>query len=189
MQTHTHTHLDLSALNSLIPSAGPQIWTTSSRVSFNKSEPDDEFKKSVLFPTARLHPGCVINVRTWEIRKESCVGVEAIFQQPLLRVLYGGGGAQLLHNTTETGVKTRRVSNCGFINQGNSLTSEAPRLPGSAWWLGEDESLRQKRMTTRGETRPPARWTGYTHTHTRIHTCLVLRRPCRWKAVWRRRRE
>lgn len=44
--THTHkkvqahTHLDLSALNSLIPSAGPQIWTRSSRVNFNKSEPD-----------------------------------------------------------------------------------------------------------------------------------------------------
>lgn len=36
---NTDTHLDLSALKSLIPSAGPQIWTRSSLVSFNKSEP------------------------------------------------------------------------------------------------------------------------------------------------------
>lgn len=37
--TRHFSHLDLRALKSLIPSAGPQIWTRSSRVNFNKSEP------------------------------------------------------------------------------------------------------------------------------------------------------
>lgn len=49
MGTHNHTHathLDLSALKSLIPSAGPQIWTRSSRVNFNKSEPMQRKLKS-----------------------------------------------------------------------------------------------------------------------------------------------
>lgn len=35
-------------------------------------------------------------VCTWEMRKESSVGVKTVFQQPLLCVLYGGSGAQLL---------------------------------------------------------------------------------------------
>lgn len=43
------------------------------------------------------------SVCTWEIRKESRVGVEAIFQQPLLCILYGGSWAQLLQKKkTET---------------------------------------------------------------------------------------
>lgn len=35
-------------------------------------------------------------VCTWEVREKSCVGVEAVFLQPLLCVLDGRGGTQLL---------------------------------------------------------------------------------------------
>lgn len=42
IQLETDTHRPLMALKSLIPSAGPQIWTKSSRDIFSKSAPRQE---------------------------------------------------------------------------------------------------------------------------------------------------
>lgn len=63
---HNHspaTHLDLSALKSLIPSAGPQIWTRSSRVNFNKSEPTQQ----------RRAVTCAADVTTLHLAFSVCV--------------------------------------------------------------------------------------------------------------------
>lgn len=40
--TMTNSYRPLSALNSRMPSAGPQIWMTSSRVSFSRSAPEEQ---------------------------------------------------------------------------------------------------------------------------------------------------
>lgn len=49
------THRPFSALKSLIPSAGPQIWITSSLVSFNRSAPGTQKQDPACYKTTSLH--------------------------------------------------------------------------------------------------------------------------------------
>lgn len=54
-----------------------------------------------------------------------------------------------------------------------SLTSELPWLPGSAWWLGEDESLENRDVDLRPVYTLPKKQKALSLTHSRTHTFKV----------------
>lgn len=106
------THRPFSALNSLIPSAGPQIWMTSSLVSFSRSAPEAQkqgftnatetpfsisasflslvsFKKQLYETPSLINNESVLrSYVTWEIGEEPTELWEAVSVKPLLGILW-----------------------------------------------------------------------------------------------------